>query len=639
MKNFPSRNRVTYQSEALFISPDSTGHHLYYEPKFIVSTNVDNVGECWITGNHIDGQKIFFNVCNGRSSRNQTHHQIDPFYTNWIHTTLNQRDNKNLDTDSLLNLEDFHPILTLAGFDNSSTPIQGSPDALSHLSTTTPFEKGSWGSTLSQLQRIQSIDYDFVMNRQDVNEFGELGRTHSIVLESPQVNLSFSYYLTDGKNERLLGFNTDGETQSLSEIIGDVHNEFGHNFFILTVPEGRDAFIGDGSPDIQDHHKTVLSLGNGYISNYSINASIGSLPTCSVSVEGLNLQSDIGTSFKSIPALHPDNGKLITDRQFSLPSTEKGSSIIALRPGDIIFSLNDSTLFSTETPSNQIEYFGAKSIIHVQSFNLSVPISRTDFNLIGNTYPHSKELDFPITCNLNVSVLASDLKVGNLVDLLCGKEYDINIKMNYSECINRELRDTRNVISIDLKKSVLESESFSSSIGDNKLVNLTFNVRIGGPKQNDLGFFLKGIENTELNTGKWRSPPKIIDGKYLPYGSQDNIDSFFKIYNNKPFSVDFNQMIPQQDFIFILVADDHNGDFIFKDSNSTEGLVFIFDARSLLLNVYEYTEERTFIDSFSIGGDFIYRFKSDGSLIKFNFFGLASVLLKVKKLNNSSGVQ
>ena len=32
MSTLPPRNRVIYQSEALFVSPDATGYHLYYHP-------------------------------------------------------------------------------------------------------------------------------------------------------------------------------------------------------------------------------------------------------------------------------------------------------------------------------------------------------------------------------------------------------------------------------------------------------------------------------------------------------------------------------------------------------------------------------------------------------------------------------
>ena len=45
-----ARKRVIYQSEALFISPDTTGHHVFYKPKY----EDDNLGNCIITGKDID---------------------------------------------------------------------------------------------------------------------------------------------------------------------------------------------------------------------------------------------------------------------------------------------------------------------------------------------------------------------------------------------------------------------------------------------------------------------------------------------------------------------------------------------------------------------------------------------------------
>ena len=57
-----------------------------------------------------------------------------------------------------------------------------------------------------QLNRVQSANYSFTINRQDVNQFGDLARIDSVVLDPPTVNLDFSYYLTDGFNERALGF-------------------------------------------------------------------------------------------------------------------------------------------------------------------------------------------------------------------------------------------------------------------------------------------------------------------------------------------------------------------------------------------------------------------------------------------------
>ena len=63
-------------------------------------------------------------------------------------------------------------------------------------------ELASGISLLKKMDRIQSCNFNFTVNRQDVNEFGKLARIDSIVMEAPTVGLDFSYYVTDGYNER-----------------------------------------------------------------------------------------------------------------------------------------------------------------------------------------------------------------------------------------------------------------------------------------------------------------------------------------------------------------------------------------------------------------------------------------------------
>ena len=57
-----------------------------------------------------------------------------------------------------------------------------------------------------QIERVQSANFSYTINRQDVNQFGNLARIDSLVLDPPTVSVDFSYYLTDGFNERALGF-------------------------------------------------------------------------------------------------------------------------------------------------------------------------------------------------------------------------------------------------------------------------------------------------------------------------------------------------------------------------------------------------------------------------------------------------
>ena len=521
MSTLPARNRVIYQSEALFVSPDTTGHHLFYDPKFTGSTDPATPGDCWVSGVGAEGGDIFLNICDGSYSPAGKHITLDAAKAdtdllNAKYITLNNNGT---------GASEWHPILERIGIDTTNPGFNGPVDGLEHLKILDDPIKGSWGTTVSQLKRVQNANYSFTINRQDVNQFGQLGRIDSVVLEAPTVSLDFSYYLTDGENERLLGFNTNAAVQSLSGIMTRSQNDFGNNFFILTVPEGRDAVGGDVSTSNSD--QTVIGLGNGYITDYSLEASVGSFPTCSVTVEGLNIKSDIGTSFKSIPAVDPENGTNICDREFFLPPSISGQGASILKPGDITIDLSNSSLISKQISGSDVSYGDTdEGSAHIQSFSLSTPMGRTDLQRIGNTYSYAKELDFPITCTLTVNALVADLKEGNLVNLLCGQEYDINIKMQHPQCIECDPNSTENAISINFRGALLDSESFSSAIGDNKSVDLTFSTQIGGPEQDGVGVFFSGFENSQGADNKWKYPPNIKEGKYHPYGNVGTTGGF-----------------------------------------------------------------------------------------------------------------
>mgnify|MGYP001382358610 FL=1 len=56
---------------------------------------------------------------------------------------------------------------------------------------------------------------------------------------------------------------------------------------------------------------------------------------------------------------------------------------------------------------------------------------------------------------------------------------------------------------------MLDSESFSSAIGDNKTVDLTFSTQIGGPEQEGVGVFISGFENVHGADSKYKMSPSI----------------------------------------------------------------------------------------------------------------------------------
>ena len=135
---------------------------------------------------------------------------------------------------------------------------------------------------LKKLDRVQNCNFNFTINRQDINEFGKLARIDSIVMESPTVGLDFSYYVTDGLNERLMGFNmyspndvnnTIETAQSISGLLSDIQ---GNNYYILTVQDGEDV-VGTDSSTTPANTNTIVGIGNGFISEYSFEASVGKL--------------------------------------------------------------------------------------------------------------------------------------------------------------------------------------------------------------------------------------------------------------------------------------------------------------------------------------------------------------------------
>lgn len=488
MSELPARNRVIYQSEALFISPDTTGHHVYYNAKHKEA----NPANCIITGQDAAGATLYLNACSGTVSSDSSFTS----YTGLNTVSFASKNILDLDKKNELDFSGFHPILYHAGFSGGAGSLSNNGTALEHLSGehVSDFYNGSWGSSISQLKRVQSANYSFTVNRQDINQFGHLGRYDSVVLEAPTVSLDFSYYLTDGYNERMLGFVTNGINQNLSGMMTRAQNEFGNNFFILTVPEGRDAVQGDLR--VKENQKSVISVGNAFITDYSIEASVGSFPSVSVTVEGMNIKSDLGTQWKTIPAIDPRDGTLSCDNYFSLPPAESGDGASILKPGDITIDLKDASLIARTISGSEPGYGPEdKGSAHIQSFTLSTPLGRTDLQRLGNSYAYTKEIDFPITCTLTVNALVADLKEGNLVDLYCGNKYDMSITIKPPHCLGCDPNSKDDAIEIKFNQALLDSESFSSAIGDNKTVDLTFSTQIGGPEERGVGVFFSGSEN------------------------------------------------------------------------------------------------------------------------------------------------
>jgi hypothetical protein len=331
-----------------------------------------------------------------------------------------------------------------------------------------------------QLTRVQSANYNFTINRQDVNEFGQLARIDSIVMDAPTVGLDFTYYPTDGFNEAALGFATGSTVQFAS---GHLIQNSGKNFYITTVAEGSDA-VGVSGNNVA----SVIGLGNAFLTDYTLDLSVGSLPTVSVSMECANINSNTALGSGSggqitgvsLPSVDITDGDVISGNAVLPVAVASGESdITALRPGDItidIAALDDFTL-------SDISGSDTEESIHIQSASLSIPLGRSPIQRLGTRFAYARTVDFPVNATLSVSAIVNELTAQNLSTIIDSGDTD-------TITLTLKNTDGASALVYTLKGCKVDSESFSSSIGSNKTVDLTFSTQIGGNNDTSNGVFL-----------------------------------------------------------------------------------------------------------------------------------------------------
>tara|TARA_R110000803_G_scaffold13273_6_gene37545 strand:+ start:3827 stop:4951 length:1125 start_codon:yes stop_codon:yes gene_type:complete len=336
-----------------------------------------------------------------------------------------------------------------------------------------------------ELIRVQSANYGFNINRQDVNQYGNLARIDSLVLEAPTVNFDFSYYLGDGFNEKALGFDITSNAQFPS---GFLETSSGRNFYIVTSDEGQDSvnFLGGDS-------YSLIGIGNAFLSDYSVDLSVGSLPTATVSFEAANINSTNGivegATFSSLhmsgesPAIDIEQGTPLGEEVSILKPTNTGQGgPTALRPGDIYISFPGFT----EDNGSLVKISGDGQF-HLQSANLSLPLSRTSIERLGSKFPFARVVDFPVNASLSVNAIVSEQETRDLSALISGcSSSNGEVQITMQSC------DGLDAMIWNLKGATLDSESYSSSIGSNKTVDLAFGVQLGGVDDVENGIVCSG---------------------------------------------------------------------------------------------------------------------------------------------------
>jgi hypothetical protein len=359
-----------------------------------------------------------------------------------------------------------------------------------HYGTLTPGIGGSSNNPdqnnnlVKQLQRIQTANYSFTVDRTDVNQFGQLAAIDRVILTNPTVALDFSYILANLINENNLGFTiasagTSADVSAISGFLNGTQDE--RNYFIRTVPEGSDAV---GFNSTASGTNGVIGIGNGFVTSYSTEGSVGNFPTCTINVEGLNMNFQQGLSGNFVPSVNPVDGSSLAN-YYQLPFTVQNTStntsvsgISALRPGDITLAIPQTTGGGVNT-----------STMNIQSYTISFDLGRTPIERLGSRFAFTRPIDFPLTVTMSVDAQVTDMVAGNLASLVCddSSTYTPIVTIEKPVC-----NDSTVVAQFKLKGAKLDSQEFTSDIGANKTVTLTFSTQVGGPEDLNNGLFISG---------------------------------------------------------------------------------------------------------------------------------------------------
>lgn len=343
-----------------------------------------------------------------------------------------------------------------------------------------------------QLHRVDtlSFDMDLAGARQDVREFGQLARIGTVSLTEINPSLSFGYFLGDGENELALGFTKSkagfgGFTgQMASGMLSEDEILSERNMFVLTATEGGDAFNSDVYETEAESHD-VVGFGNCFVNSYSASFNVGEIPRADVEMQASNIVFWTGMH----SGLYSPSLNLEGERDFTgivkLPAPDTGNmDTLVLRPQDVSISFSKQGMITGDGAVKGIGGTTSFNNLPVQTASIELPLAREVIESLGSELAYAKVLEFPIDVTLSVSALVREFGAGALEYALTGTAGNIETDVTLNVTNGSQTR-----MKYELKKAVLDNQSFSQGLDDNETVDLTFSAQIGGATTDDQGLF------------------------------------------------------------------------------------------------------------------------------------------------------
>ena len=346
------------------------------------------------------------------------------------------------------------------------------------------------GVVPTQLHHIKYIEHSIEAENEHVYGYGSKEPIGEAIVSPVDISLEFQYNLADAQNEKWLGFNVSDFQQPFISGFLNQDND-AQNFYILTVQRGDAVTTKTQQEFMQEDSSTVTSFGNAVIENYTIEASVDSIPQATVKVIADNI--DYNNGVKNLPC--PNNINCSIDDKVTLPAPrEDNLQVDALRSAylNLYFSSGEMPQGGYILPSENTEPSNLKSC-SLESFEINLSLPRRIAQGLGHKHAVSKKIEYPAEVEFSCNAATKDIVSGSLLDIFCAEGRDLIVSINNPN--NGEEN-----INIKLKDIHLDSQISEHSLLTQEFVNLNFSSPLGKEHDSNVGMYVSGVAGLPQET-------------------------------------------------------------------------------------------------------------------------------------------
>ena len=341
------------------------------------------------------------------------------------------------------------------------------------------------GSTFQNLIRVQDVNYAFSHPALDIKSIGSdnlVARDgESPIVRQADVNCDMSYLFSSGENEEAIGLHL-GPSYTIMKNFFDEQDHDDVNLMIVVASDACHADLNH----IEDQQKfegyNVIGVGNCFLNNYAYQASVGQLPSVSISYDASNMKFD--TYEDSNPPTLPSI-KLGVDNQFSSevitinkntfdPGEVPGANVVM--PGDILVEITKKAGNYGGVPLEKVN-------AAIQNISIEVPIERQTIYGFGSNYVFDRKLKLPIIGSSSIDMIVREFDEGQIDSFFTqGSMYDMVIKHNSRNFEDGEVRLASTVNTFKIEDAQLKQQNYTAGIQGELSVSTSFSFGISSTK-------------------------------------------------------------------------------------------------------------------------------------------------------------